>query len=176
MLDRVTRGPLEAQRLLIPLPIDVSEPQAAMLEPLRPLVEEARWTSSPAAGKLLLASQAFYADWSPLHANAPYAVYHYTDAAALKGILESGRLWAADVLYLGGSWVVAQVPVMAQGAAAFVLLGILLRPLFIWVALLMAAAVPLMILVPVLAPEGIWLVALGVIAFLVLVWRRQERR
>jgi hypothetical protein len=78
-------------------------PEPEPMEPLRPLVEEARWTSSPAAEKLLLASQAFYADWSPLHANAPYAVYHYTDAAALKGILETGRLWAADMLYLDGS-------------------------------------------------------------------------
>ena len=78
-------------------------PEPEPVEPLRPLVEEAHWSSGPAAEPLLLASQAFYAEWSPLHANAPYAVYHYTDAAALKGILETGRLWAADMLYLGAS-------------------------------------------------------------------------
>lgn len=78
-------------------------PAQQAVEPLRPLVEEARWTSSPVAEQLLLDSQAFYAQWSPLHVNPPYAVYHYTDAAALKGILESGRLWAGDMLYLGAS-------------------------------------------------------------------------
>jgi DNA mismatch repair protein MutL len=39
LLARVTRGPLESQRLLIPLPIDVSERQVAMLEHLKPLLE-----------------------------------------------------------------------------------------------------------------------------------------
>jgi DNA mismatch repair protein MutL len=39
LLARVTRGPLESQRLLIPLPLDVSQPQAAMLDHLRPLLE-----------------------------------------------------------------------------------------------------------------------------------------
>jgi DNA mismatch repair protein MutL len=38
LLARVTRGPLESQRLLIPLPLDISQPQAAMLEHLRPLL------------------------------------------------------------------------------------------------------------------------------------------
>ena len=38
LLARVTRGPLESQRLLIPLPLEVSQPQAAMLEHLRPLL------------------------------------------------------------------------------------------------------------------------------------------
>ena len=39
LLARVTRGPLESQRLLIPLPLAVSQPQAAMLDHLRPLLE-----------------------------------------------------------------------------------------------------------------------------------------
>jgi DNA mismatch repair protein MutL len=39
LLARVTRGPLEAQRLLIPLPLEVSERQMAMLDHLRPLLE-----------------------------------------------------------------------------------------------------------------------------------------
>ena len=39
LLARVTRGPLESQRLLIPLPLDVSQRQAAMLDHLRPLLE-----------------------------------------------------------------------------------------------------------------------------------------
>jgi DNA mismatch repair protein MutL len=39
LLARVTRGPLESQRLLIPLPVDVSERQVAMLEYLKPLLE-----------------------------------------------------------------------------------------------------------------------------------------
>jgi DNA mismatch repair protein MutL len=39
LLARVTRGPLESQRLLIPLPLDVSERQVAMLEHLKPLLE-----------------------------------------------------------------------------------------------------------------------------------------
>jgi DNA mismatch repair protein MutL len=39
LLARVTRGPLESQRLLIPLPLDVSQRQIAMLEHLRPLLE-----------------------------------------------------------------------------------------------------------------------------------------
>jgi DNA mismatch repair protein MutL len=39
LLARVTRGPLESQRLLIPLPLEVSQPQAAMLDHLRPLLE-----------------------------------------------------------------------------------------------------------------------------------------
>jgi DNA mismatch repair protein MutL len=38
LLARVTRGPLESQRLLIPLPLEVSQPQQAMLEHLRPLL------------------------------------------------------------------------------------------------------------------------------------------
>ena len=39
LLARVTRGPLESQRMLIPLPLDVSQPQMAMLDHLRPLLE-----------------------------------------------------------------------------------------------------------------------------------------
>jgi DNA mismatch repair protein MutL len=39
LLARVTRGPLESQRLLIPLPVDVSERQVAMLDHLKPLLE-----------------------------------------------------------------------------------------------------------------------------------------
>jgi hypothetical protein len=62
------------------------------VEPVRPLVEDVRWSSSPVAEQLLLDSQAFYAEWSPLHAQPPYAIYHYTDTAGLKGILESGQL------------------------------------------------------------------------------------
>jgi DNA mismatch repair protein MutL len=38
LLTRVMRGPLESQRLLIPLPLDVSQPQSAMLDHLRPLL------------------------------------------------------------------------------------------------------------------------------------------
>jgi hypothetical protein len=73
------------------------------VEPLRPLVQEARWTSSLVAEQLLADSEAFYAEWSPLHAHPPYAVYHYTDTSGLKGILESGHLRALDVAYLDGS-------------------------------------------------------------------------
>ena len=73
------------------------------VEPIRPLVEEARWSSAPMAEQLLHDSQAFYADWSALHASPPYAIYHYTDAAGLTDILESGLLRASDLLYLNGS-------------------------------------------------------------------------
>ena len=73
------------------------------VEPLRPLIQEARWTSSLVAEQLLADSEAFYTEWSPLHAQPPYAVYHYTDTAGLKGILESGHLRAADVTYLDDS-------------------------------------------------------------------------
>jgi hypothetical protein len=73
------------------------------VEPLRPLIQEARWTSSLVAEQLLADSEAFYAEWSPLHAHPPYAVYHYTDTSGLKGILESGHLRAMDVVYLDHS-------------------------------------------------------------------------
>lgn len=73
------------------------------VEPLRPLIADARWTSSLVAEQLLTDSEAFYAEWSPLHAQPPYAIYHYTDTVGLKGILESGQLRAADVTYLDGS-------------------------------------------------------------------------
>ena len=33
----------------------------------------------------------------------PAAVYHYTDAAGLQGILDSGVLWATDYRYLNDS-------------------------------------------------------------------------
>jgi hypothetical protein len=75
----------------------------ALLELLHPLVPEARWTSSRLAVQLLANTQAFYADWTALQAQAPYAVYHYTDAASLNAILEAGRIWASDLLYLAGS-------------------------------------------------------------------------
>src|SRR5262245_59055332 len=73
------------------------------VEPLRPLIAEARWTSSAVAKQLLADSEAFYAEWSPLHAHPPYAIYHYTDTKGLKGIVESGQLRACDVTYLDGS-------------------------------------------------------------------------
>ena len=73
------------------------------VEPLRPLIQEARWTSSLVAEQLLTDSEAFYAEWSPLHAQPPYAIYHYTDTTGLKGVLESGLLRAADVTYLDAS-------------------------------------------------------------------------
>lgn len=73
------------------------------VEPLRPLIQEARWTSSLVAEQLLTDSEAFYTEWSPLHAQPPYAIYHYTDTAGLKGVLESGLLRAADVTYLDES-------------------------------------------------------------------------
>ncbi len=73
------------------------------LELLHPLVPEARWTSTRLAVQLLTATQAFYADWTALQGRVPYAVYHYTDAASLNAILEAGRIWASDLLYLAGS-------------------------------------------------------------------------
>ncbi len=73
------------------------------VEPLRPLIQEARWTSSLVAEQLLADSEAFYAEWSPLHAQPPYAIYHYTDTHGLKGILESGQLRASDIAYLDSS-------------------------------------------------------------------------
>jgi hypothetical protein len=78
-------------------------PEENPVEPIRPLVQEARWTSTSLAAQLLTESNAFYAEWSPLQVQPPYAVYHYTDAAGLKGVLESGRLWASDMLYLNAS-------------------------------------------------------------------------
>jgi hypothetical protein len=78
-------------------------PEETPVEPIRPLVQEARWTSTALAAQLLTESNAFYADWSPLQVPPPYAIYHYTDAAGLKGVLESGRLWASDMLYLDAS-------------------------------------------------------------------------
>ena len=81
---------------------DLPLPDKAV-EPIRPLVEEARWTSGPMAEQLLLDSQAFYHEWSAPHVQPPYAIYHYTDAGGLKGILESGLLRATDLLYLDGS-------------------------------------------------------------------------
>jgi DNA mismatch repair protein MutL len=39
LLARVRRGPLEAQRLLIPEPVNVSSSQVALLEHVRPLLE-----------------------------------------------------------------------------------------------------------------------------------------
>jgi hypothetical protein len=70
---------------------------------LAPLVPEAHWTSTPLAVPLIASSQAFYADWTALQADPPYAIYHYTDAAGLNAILEAGRIWASDLLYLAGS-------------------------------------------------------------------------
>jgi hypothetical protein len=72
-------------------------------EPLPPLVPEAHWTSTQLAVPLIASSQAFYADWTALQGEAPYAIYHYTDAAGLSAIVEGGRIWASDLLYLAGS-------------------------------------------------------------------------
>jgi len=82
----------------------IPEPEAP-LPPhiLQPLVPEARWTSTRLAGQLLADSQAYYADWAALQGQPPYAVYHYADAEGLYEILESGRIWASDLLYLAGS-------------------------------------------------------------------------
>jgi hypothetical protein len=79
------------------------ETEAAAPEPVRPLVQEARWTSTDLAVQLIADSQTFYADWTLLQGQAPYAIYHYTDAAGLNDIVESGRIWASDLLYLAGS-------------------------------------------------------------------------
>jgi hypothetical protein len=86
--------------------MDDWEPEAPTeppLEPLRPLVADARWTSAHLAVPLIADSHAFYADWTALQGQAPYAVYHYTDASGLNEVLESGRIWASDILYLAGS-------------------------------------------------------------------------
>lgn len=72
-------------------------------EPVRPLVAEARWTSTDLAVQLIADSQAFYADWTALQVQAPYAIYHYTDAAGLNEIVESGRMRASDLLYQAGA-------------------------------------------------------------------------
>jgi hypothetical protein len=72
-------------------------------EPLRPLVKEARWASTRLAAQLIADSHAFYAQWTELQGQAPYAVYHYTDAIGINNILESGHIWASDLLYLAGS-------------------------------------------------------------------------
>ena len=72
-------------------------------ESLTPLVPEAHWTSTPLAVPLIASSQAFYADWTALQAEPPYAIYHYTDASGLNAIIEAGRIWASDLLYLAGS-------------------------------------------------------------------------
>jgi hypothetical protein len=73
------------------------------LEPLRPLVKEARWASTRLAAQLITDSHAFYADWTALQGQAPYAIYHYTDAVGINNILESGHIWASELLYLAGS-------------------------------------------------------------------------
>jgi hypothetical protein len=75
----------------------------SLVDLLHPLVPEARWTSSRLAVQLLANTQSFYADWTALQGHAPYAVYHYTDAESLNAILEAGRIWASDLLYLAGS-------------------------------------------------------------------------
>jgi hypothetical protein len=72
-------------------------------EPLRPLVKEARWASTRLAAQLIADSHAFYDQWTELQGQAPYAVYHYTDAIGINNILESGHIWASDLLYLAGS-------------------------------------------------------------------------
>lgn len=77
--------------------------EVAVPDPVRPLVPEARWTSTQLAVQLIADSQAFYADWTALQGQAPYAIYHYTDAAGLNDIIESGRIRASDLLYLAGS-------------------------------------------------------------------------
>jgi hypothetical protein len=76
---------------------------ASAQEPLSPLIAEARWTSTDIAVQLIADSQAFYADWTALQGQAPYAIYHYTDAEGLNDIIESGRMRASDLLYLAGS-------------------------------------------------------------------------
>jgi hypothetical protein len=76
---------------------------AAPAEPLRPLVKEASWASTQYAAQLIADSHAFYADWTALQGQAPYAIYHYTDAAGVNNIVESGHIWASDLLYLAGS-------------------------------------------------------------------------
>jgi hypothetical protein len=78
-------------------------PAVSPLEQLPPLVPEARWTSTSLAVPLIAASQAFYSEWTVLQGEAPYAIYHYTDAEGLSAILEGGRIWASDLLYLAGS-------------------------------------------------------------------------
>src|SRR5262245_28948002 len=80
-----------------------SEAATPAPEPLAPLVPQAHWTSTLLAVPLIADSQAFYAEWTALQGEAPYAIYHYTDAAGLNAILESGRVWARDLLYLAGS-------------------------------------------------------------------------
>ena len=80
-----------------------SEAENPAREPVSPLVTDARWTSTDIAVQLIADSQAFYADWTVLQGQAPYALYHYTDASALNEIIESGRLHASDLLYLAGS-------------------------------------------------------------------------
>jgi hypothetical protein len=66
-------------------------------------VAQAHWTSTQLAVPLIANSQAFYADWTALQGEVPYAIYHYTDAGGLNAILEAGRIWASDLLYLAGS-------------------------------------------------------------------------
>jgi hypothetical protein len=80
-----------------------ADADAPPLEPLQPLVPEARWTATDLAVQLIADSQAFYAEWTALQGQPPYAMYHYTDASGLNDIIESGRIHASDLLYLAGS-------------------------------------------------------------------------
>ena len=77
-------------------------PSATAQELLTPLVPEAHWTSTQLAVPLIASSQAFYAEWTALQAEPPYAIYHYTDACGLNAILEAGGIWASDLMYLAG--------------------------------------------------------------------------
>ena len=61
----------------------------------QPLVETAKTEVSVALNNLAAAEPA---SWK-----IPLVLYHYTSASGLKGIVESGTLWATDVLHLNDS-------------------------------------------------------------------------
>jgi hypothetical protein len=61
------------------------------------------------AADLWRAGQSWNEDWQQRQAALPDVLYHYTDAAGLLGIVQSGQLWASHAAFLNDSTEISYV-------------------------------------------------------------------
>jgi hypothetical protein len=72
------------------------------------------WTHSQASPHLLPLSDQLLSHWFPLHENPPRALYHYTSAEGLLGIVRTQSLWSTHFSYLNDPSEVAHAHSLIQ--------------------------------------------------------------
>ena len=69
------------------------------------------------AAALWLAGRKWDEDWVAGQPSPPRLLYHYTDASGIKGIAESGQLWASNAAFLNGSSEIVYIKTVLETVA-----------------------------------------------------------